>query len=49
MMYNFFIDLELENIENSRERRWIVILIVEILLRSGVIVDLDVEEELGTL
>lgn len=49
MMYNFFIDLELENIENSRERRWIVILIVEILLKSGVIVDLDVEEELGTL
>lgn len=49
MMYNFFIDLELENIENSRERRWIVILIVEILLRSGVIVDLDVEEELGRL
>lgn len=49
MMYNFFIDLELENIENSRERRWIVILIVEILLKSGVIVDLDVEEELGRL
>lgn len=49
MMYNFFIDLELENIENSRERRWIVILIVEILLRNGVIVDLDVEEELGRL
>lgn len=49
MMYNFYIDLELENIENSRERRWIVILIVEILLRSGVIVDLDVEEELGRL
>lgn len=49
MMYNFFIDLELENIENSRERRWIVISIVEILLRSGVIVDLDVEEELGRL
>lgn len=49
MMYNFFIDLELENIENSRERRWIVILIVEILLKSGVIVDLDVEEELGML
>lgn len=48
MMHNFLIDPELENTENSRERRWTAISIAETLLKSGVIVDLDAEEEPGT-
>lgn len=46
-MTQFFTDPELENTENSRERRWTAISIAETLLRSGVIVDLDAEEETG--
>ena len=40
-------DPELENTENGREKRWTAISIAESLLRTGVIVDLDAEEEPG--
>lgn len=40
-------DPELEKTENGREKRWTAISIAESLLRTGVIVDLDAEEEPG--
>lgn len=40
-------DPELETTENGREKRWTAISIAESLLRTGVIVDLDAEEEPG--